>query len=292
MCFGLSTVTHPPSGRHVLGNTGWAGRRLSRDGTRFALGAWNLQVVDVSSGKGARVGGSVESGRDVSASPVWGPRDATVAYLRRQSKGSVGVAKIEVVDLASGEIKTLFDSPADALEVTLTDWSRDGDAVAFERVPVSAPATREAWEYDVRTSKTRRLFDAAGDESQMQYAPAGDWIAYTATVSSESDVFLRPRNGDGAAVRVSSGGGRLPRWRADGGELLYVGADDVVMAVPVTWHPAPTLGVAKVAQAASALEGRRIASFDSAPDGRRFHLGLRSEIPALTLILDWWALLK
>ena len=274
------------------GDNGWAGSRLSRDGTRFALGAWNLQVVDVSTGKGARAGGSVESGQDVSESPVWGPRDATVAYVRRQSKGSAGAAKIEFVDLASGEIKTLFDSPADALEVILTDWSRDGDAVAFERVPVSAPATREAWEYDVRTSKVRRLFDAAGDETGMQYAPAGGWIAYTATLSGESDVFLRPRSGDGAAVRVSSGGGRLPRWRADGAELFYLGADDAVMAVPITWHPAPRIGAATVALAASALDGRRITSFDSAPDGRRFHLGLRSEIPALTLILDWWALLK
>jgi serine/threonine protein kinase len=276
----------------AIPDSGWAGSRLSRDGTRFAQGAWNLQVSDVSTGKGARAGGSVESGRDVSASPVWGPGDATVAYVRRQSKGSEGDAKIESVHLASGEVSTLFDFPAGALEVILTDWSHDGNAVAFERVPISAPATREAWEYDIRTSKVQRLFDAAGDEREMQYAPAGGWIAYTATASGESDVFLRPRSGDGAAIRVSSGGGRLPRWRADGAELFYLAADDAVMAVAVTWHPAPTLGVVKVAQAASALDGRRITSFDSAPDGRRFHLGLRSEVPALTLILDWWALLK
>ena len=278
----------PTSRAVAIGNNGWAGRRLSRDGTRIALGAWNLQVVDVSSGKGARVGGSVESGREVSAGPVWGPGDAAIAYARRYPAGT----KVETVDLRSGEIKTLFDSPSDAVDLVLTDWTKDGDAIAFVRAPASAPATREAGEYDVRTSKMRRLFDAAGDETEMQYAPAGGWIAYTATVSGESDVFLRPRSGDGAAVRVSSGGGRLPRWRADGGELLYIGADDAVIAVPVTWHPAPTIGVAKVAQAASALDGRRITSFDSAPDGRRFHLGLRSEIPALTLILDWWALLR
>jgi Tol biopolymer transport system component len=276
----------------TIGDSGWAGSRLSRDGTRVAQGAWNLQVVDVSTGKGARAGGSVESGQDVSESPVWGPGDATVAYVRRRPKGSAGVAKIELADLASGEIRTLFDAPADAIEVILTDWSRDGDAIAFERVPVSAPATREAWEYDVRTSKMRRLFDAAGDETGMQYAPAGEWIAYTATLSGESDVFLRPRSGDGAVVRISSGGGRLPRWRADGAELFYLGTDDTVMAVPITWQPAPKIGAATVALAASALDSRRITSFDAAPDGRRFHLGLRSEVPALTLILDWWALLK
>lgn len=37
---------------------------------------------------------------------------------------------------------------------------------------------------------------------------------------------------------------------------------------------------------------RRVLSFDVSPDGRRFYLGLRAEVPALTLVLNWWALLR
>ena len=47
------------------------------------------------------------------------------------------------------------------------------------------------------------------------------------------EVYVQPFPKSGSAIRVSVNGGSEPHWRQDGKELFFLGADRMVMAVPV-----------------------------------------------------------
>jgi serine/threonine-protein kinase len=105
-------------------------------------------------------------------------------------------------------------------------------------------------------------------EVYPSFSPDGRWIAYSSNESGVWDVYVRPFPKGGAAVQVSRGGGRIPKWAADG-QRLYYGTDDrhVMMATysvvdgqfrsgePRLWTPVE-LGDAGV-----------LPNFDLAPDG-------------------------
>ena len=266
----------------------WRGVRVSRDGRRFAIGGWNVKVADLTGDAPAvRVAGSVESEREASIDPVWAPGDTAIAYVRHYATG----AKIEVVDLGNGSAGTLFPAPADKRHFRLTDWSGDGRRIAFELGRRDSKNV-EAWEYDAASGNLRRMFESPADVSEIRYAPSGRWIAYQSTTAGESDVFLRAYPGTGRPFRVSAGGGRWPRWRADGGELYYVAPNGAIMGVPVRVGATPTLGTPVVIVPATVVGARRVREFDADPNGRRFQLLLLNEIAELTLVLNWWRLLE
>ena len=67
------------------------------------------------------------------------------------------------------------------------------------------------------------------NESGAQFSPDGKWIVY-----EQSDGFLRAFPTSSRPWQVSNHGGWLPKWRADGKELFYVGPDrNRIMAVGV-----------------------------------------------------------
>jgi hypothetical protein len=58
-------------------------------------------------------------------------------------------------------------------------------------------------------------------------------MAYMSDELGRREVYVRHfPDGDGEQ-RISIGGGDQPRWRGDGRELFFVGADDRMMAVTV-----------------------------------------------------------
>jgi len=103
-----------------------------------------------------------------------------------------------------------------------------------------------------------------------------------------------PRNlraalsGVGGAVRVSSGGGSMPRWSPAGKELFYIRGDELVA---VTYRDSGgrfEAGDEKVLFAQSA--GFNL--YSVAPDGQRFLVGRRAEpepSPGIRVILNWSA---
>ena len=66
--------------------------------------------------------------------------------------------------------------------------------------------------------------------------------------------------------RVSTAGGRNPRWRSDGRELYYAASDGFVMAVPAL--PVPRLEVGAPTRLFHLETG--IDDYDPLPDGTRF----------------------
>jgi len=99
--------------------------------------------------------------------------------------------------------------------------------------------------------------------------------------------------------KVSSGGGIDPQWRGDGRELFFIGADQQLMAVPVTTEggfragtPA-ALFLTNLDPYGLGISGRN--QYLVARDGTRFLLNQPRPDAAptpVTLVLNWTAALK
>ena len=92
---------------------------------------------------------------------------------------------------------------------------------------------------------------------------------------------------------VSQGGGFAPRWRRDGTELFYIGADGQVMASGVSASGAAFQpGVPKPLFKVQIVSG---ASWDVSADGAKFLfpiIGSDTTQPPFTVVLNWMSLLK
>ena len=103
---------------------------------------------------------------------------------------------------------------------------------------------------------------------------------------------MQPFPGPGEKVRISSGGGGEPRWRADGKEIYYLTQDGTLMAVPVETTAASIdagtpLLLFKTPITTPQLN---IDQYAVSSDGQRFlvqaPIGEASQVP-ITLILNW-----
>ena len=70
-------------------------------------------------------------------------------------------------------------------------------------------------------------------ETEAQFSPGSDWIAYVSNESGRNEVYVAPFPGPGARFQISMAGGSQPRWRRDGKEIFYVAPNSKLMAVTV-----------------------------------------------------------
>jgi Tol biopolymer transport system component len=134
------------------------------------------------------------------------------------------------------------------------------------------------------------------NEAHAELSPDGRWLAYVSdeAAAGEFDVYVTPFPSGGAKVRVSSAGGRFPRWRQDSKEIYYLSADRQMMSVPVlSATPAFTVG-----NPVSLFQTEAVNTPGSiyvvTPDGTRFLVN--SMIPSTTpsmlnVIVNWPSLI-
>jgi hypothetical protein len=126
-------------------------------------------------------------------------------------------------------------------------------------------------------------------------SPDGRWIAYTSSQSGRRlDVYLQSFPGPGVQVLVSTGGGRTPRWKADGRELYYIAPDFTLMAAAI--QPAdssPGVGVPirlfQTRMYGPAGIGR---DYSVSADGRFLINVNDAGLQPITVIVNWPAALK
>src|SRR5439155_26008180 len=113
-------------------------------------------------------------------------------------------------------------------------------------------------------------------------------LAYYSTESGNREVYLRTIDASGDRFRVSSGGGRMPRWRRDGKELYYMAPGNEVMAVPIAAGSRPQPGAAI---ALFHVEGV-VRDYDAAADGLRFVVDvLDTDSAPISVLVDCPSLL-
>ena len=142
------------------------------------------------------------------------------------------------------------------------------------------------------------LFDAEFFVGAPAVSPDGAWMAYHAALSGapgRPDVYVERYPGLGDRQRISTSGGRLPRWSADGTQLFYLGLEGRQMfMVPMTLGASLAAGVPTVLFEGTYLpplaRGRQ---YDVSPDGERFVMVRQTvttpDTPrSLVLVLNWF----
>jgi serine/threonine-protein kinase len=69
------------------------------------------------------------------------------------------------------------------------------------------------------------------NEATPAFSPDGRWVAYTSDESGATEIYVRSFADPAGRWQISNGGGGTPIWSRHG-ELLYLGPDQRIVAVP------------------------------------------------------------
>jgi Tol biopolymer transport system component len=171
-----------------------------------------------------------------------------------------------------------------------TSWSPDGTIVFTVEGAGAGRGTRNR---DIRMArrgeKPQPILSSDSDEQEGRLSPDGRWLAYMSSASGRDEIYLRPFNGSGGTIPVSSEGGASPIWAPKGGALYFTSGAKLVRA-PVTGTP-PQVGAPVLVQTLPAGTN----AVDVAPDGRVL-LVVRQDNNAsrdlLHVILNWGRTLR
>jgi len=279
----LSAVGEPDSGAPMSPS-------LSRDGRRLAMhravdGNVDVWILDLARGAFSRF--TSHSANEIH--PLWSP-DGTRIFFNSNRRGSYALFE-KATDGAADE--TLVA----AMQGRAADWSRDGSELLFERHDPTALS--DVWIVPVgRGQEPRPLIQSEFVESDPQLSPDGAWIAFSSTETGRSEVYLQAFPGPGSRLPVSVDGGAQVRWRRDGRELFFIGLDDRMVSVAISFAGdgrSPRLAAPVPLFATSVGGAQQPGSrqqYCVSPDGQRFLMNTILEgAPAspITLILNWRA---
>ncbi len=252
----------------------WGPPRISPDGTRAVAGKpgpeggnadlWILEP-----------GGKATQFTDTPAhesSPVWSPDGSRIAY----GSNPDGPYDLYAKTVSGGKAEPLFKSPYPKYP---RDWSRDGRYLLMTTL---SPGTHsDIWGLALNERRAAPVLDTVYSEDYATLSRDGKWLAYQSDETMRNEVYVQPFEGltDGTKRRwkISSSGGALARWRADGQELFYMTASGRLMAVAV--HPED--GEFAFDEPKVLFQTRPIPGvwnlYDVSPDGQTFLLNLPLE---------------
>jgi Tol biopolymer transport system component len=171
------------------------------------------------------------------------------------------------------------------------DWSSDGKLLVYES-DGGEKTQQDLWFLPMTGDRKPVPFlQTEFNEVGARFSPDCRWLAYVSDESGRNEVYVRSASGQGGKWQVSADGGDAPRWRRDGAELYYFGADHAMMAADVAVrsgsieisHLRPLFDVASIIQ----LPG---SDYDVTADGKRFIINVpfdaQNQTP-LTLVMNW-----
>jgi Tol biopolymer transport system component len=201
----------------------------------------------------------------------------------------------------SGEDELLLSTPNPKL---VNQWSRDGHIVFTEIDPKTKedlwvlPAGQGA-PTETATRKAVKFLKTEFKEFQGQISPDGHWMAYTSDETRQSEVYVRPFPASEDIWRISTSGGDQPRWRGDGKELFFVGANGKLTAVAVKGSAGAkpsfeVFGSKELFEAQIVATGSNAYEYDVTADGKRFLVNTNNvgASAPLTVVVNWSAVLK
>jgi hypothetical protein len=99
-----------------------------------------------------------------------------------------------------------------------------------------------------------------------------------------AEIHVQPFPGPGPKLQVSVGGGTLPRWHRDGGELFYLAPDKRLMAVSVTQNALKL----ETGPPYALFTLTTTSTYEPSSDGQRFLVtAVVSQASPITVILNW-----
>jgi Tol biopolymer transport system component/predicted Ser/Thr protein kinase len=229
------------------------------------------------------------------AEPIWSPDGARIAF---RSFRSGAFAEFYTKSAGGGgqEEPVLLEQDARALEVSPSiipwDWSPDGRYLLYTALGRSSGL----WLMPlIGERKPVKFLSAPGEQLHANFSPDGRLVAYSSSESGRFEVHIQTLPLSDRQWVVSTAGGSMPRWRADGRELYYLSPDWKLMAVPVgsgTSFGSPRLLFqTHVPRTTNLYRTHYVPS----RDGQRFLVNtLASDPPPvpITIVLNWTAGLK
>jgi serine/threonine-protein kinase len=221
--------------------------------------------------------------------PCWTPDSKWVAFASSRD-GAANIYR-KLADF-SGDVQRLTTSKNAQLPFS---WSPEGDVLIFtEENPTTG---YDIWSLSLKDLVNPQpivqteVLDFAGCLS-----PKGRWLAYYSASEGQRDIYVQAfPPGSGGKWRISTDGGRHPKWAQNGKELFYSDASRRIMAVNVTTEPRFTRGN-PVPLPVKPSGPNPHQKWDVTPDGQQFlvlqPLGKSDANSKINIVLNWIEELK
>ena len=160
--------------------------------------------------------------------PVWAPDGDWVAYSTSNLAGLGHYDIRRKPTNRSGDEELLL---SEATNLRIWDWAPDGSYLVYSE---STTQDRDIQILPLTGDRTPVAFlETPARESHAQVSPDGGWMAYVSDEQGDPQVYVKSIPATTSLWQISVDGGTMPRWRQDGRELFYRGADGTLMAVDV-----------------------------------------------------------
>ena len=279
----------------------YQGVDLSPDGTRVAAHRHDGQGGDIwllERTRGTTSRFTFDAAQD-NASPLWSPDGSRIVFTSLRG-GSWGLYQKLSNGAGNDELLLRANAPVASLS-----WSRDGRFIAY-------------WLGEQKTRGDIWVLPLAGDRKPFPFAqtpfaegggqisPDGRWIAYYSDETGRNEVYVRPFPSGAGKWQISTDGGRWPRWRRDGKELLYMWSSTPpklfavdVKASGATLEASVPKGLFDTGVTIPAHSGGPYLPYAASPDGQRFLLARPPSTGAddaasapITVVMNWTTALK
>jgi eukaryotic-like serine/threonine-protein kinase len=279
----------------------YANPRVSPDGTKLAVvikdasrAGTDIWIYDLLHGGKTRL--TFDS--SLNYSPIWSLDGSQVIYSSTRNNGFPQLYRKAANGEGSDEL-LLASNTSDFPD----EFSPDGRFILYEPNPAAA----ELWLLPTSGDRKPAVFlggETGGFPGQGTFSRDGKWLAFTEYSGGRRDVYLTSFPGKTGKWQVSAGGGGCPRWRGDGKELFFLGADNAsIMAVDLDLkNSTPRIGTPKAlfpVHLALVSYQNRLGSawdpFDVSADGKRFLVNSPDQPQAaepINVIVNWDAGLK
>ena len=264
--------------------------RVSPDGTRLAYaqgptGERQVWVYDI----GLEVPMRLTSRGDNTA-PVWSPDGTRIVFASDGGDGSPWNIFSMAAD-GRGEPERLTEAARIQFP---SSWSPDGVLAFLELAETGPDLMILPMEGE---AKPEPFLQTPFHETYPAFSPDGRWLAYSSNQTGRHEVYVRPFPAGEPEYRVSTDGGRAPLWSPDGRQLFYrtrENEETIFKVVDVTADESFTRSQPRLLLSKAGGGTVPTRSYDIAPDGRRFVMGVPSEeepeslrMTRINVILNW-----
>jgi eukaryotic-like serine/threonine-protein kinase len=266
--------------------------RVSPDGRRLALSAsGDIWIYEFARATLSRLTTDPRS----DTNPLWTPDGERIIFTTFRA----GYPEMfwRPAD-GTGSDERLLARAHDLTNLSASDWSADGKYLLFTEVQPNLQSAIGQIAID-RPADVRMLVKNDFANVRAAVSRDGRWIAYESNVSGRYEIYIERYPELASRQKISTGGGRDPRWSHDGRELFF-GAEDgrQMFAVAVQFGTTLVTGRPEVLFESAMIPfvvGDQ--PYDLAPDGRFLIIrGYQAEAsgtaPTLVLVQNWFEELK
>lgn len=243
--------------------------RLSPDGKKLAgivrepsgFSVWSYDLER--DGTPTRVADGIAVAHEI----LWFPDGKRIAFSREREGGD---AMFAANADGSGTPQKFLDSKQ---LLRLQSFTPDGGKlVVFSDSKLKIVTIETASDGRITAGKPEVLWDDDWFQIDGEVSPDGRWIAYSSLNAGggAEQVLVRPLQGVGPKVRITTLGGKMPRWSKAGKELFYRAQDERIMIVAYTtkgdtFQP----GLPELWSPRATRRNGVYPNYDVAPDGKR-----------------------